>query len=60
MENTGIAIVVLMTLKPDWVGSVTIMVVALLLGLGAGLALGRADQGSEEPEQSYEQAASRS
>ena len=60
MGGTMLGIVALMTLKPDWIEAIAIIVVAALLGLMAGLALARPSPSLAESRPSYEQTSSRS
>jgi hypothetical protein len=57
---TGLGIVALMTLKPDWIGAIAIIVVAAILGLVAGLSLARTSPALAASQPRYEQTASRS
>jgi hypothetical protein len=49
-----------MTLKPDWIEAIAIIVVAALLGLMVGLALARPGPSLAKSQFSYEQTISRS
>jgi hypothetical protein len=60
MGGTMLGIVALMTLKPDWIEAIAIIVVAALLGLMVGLALARPGPSLAKSQFSYEQTISRS
>ena len=60
MGGTMLGIVALMTLKPDWIEAIAIIIVAALLGLMVGLALARPGTSLAESQPSYEQTISRS
>ena len=60
MGGTMLGIVALMTLKPDWIEAIAIIVVAAPLGLMVGLALARPGPSLAQSQPSYEQTISRS